>query len=145
MREIRNKAVIETISEEVRAFGIKRVAPEINKEASSLYGELNPYGDQGKAKLSYDDAIETMRVIGSVESLRIAAESLGYRLEKVQANPDGKNMHHECLQVSEAVTDFTRAATAKNTSKRELLFLKGKVVKEVEDVVERYKEDKHDG
>ena len=54
MKQIRNTAVMEALSEAVRKYGIKKIAPELDKEPSSLYGELNPYGDQSKAKLSLE-------------------------------------------------------------------------------------------
>lgn len=95
MRQIRNTSVMEVLSEEARAFGIKRLAPELDKEPSTLYAELNPYGDQSKAKLSFDDAVEIMRLIRSVTALELASSSLGFRLVRVDAVPDKPTVAEE--------------------------------------------------
>ena len=76
MKQIRNTAVMEVLSEDARAYGIKRLAPELDKEPSSLYGELNPYGDQGKAKMSFDDAIEAMRIMRRYDKEDVRDEML---------------------------------------------------------------------
>ena len=106
MKQIRNTAVMEALSEDARAYGIKLLAPELDKEPSSLYGELNPYGDQSKAKLSFDDAIEAMRTMHKYTALELAANSLGKRVCPMDAMPDKEDVRDEMLDDTNMLSDF---------------------------------------
>ena len=105
MKQIRNTAVMEAMSEAVRKYGIKKIAPELDKEPSSLYGELNPYGDQSKAKLSLDDAIEAMRLTKNYAALELIAAELGMRVCPVDAMPDKEDVRDEMLDDTNSVAD----------------------------------------
>lgn len=109
MKQIRNTAVMESLSESARAYGIKRLAPELDKEPSSLYGELNPYGDQGKAKLSFDDAIEIMRITCRYAALELAANELSLRVCPADAIPDKEDVRDEMLDDCKLLRDFHEA------------------------------------
>lgn len=106
MKQIRNTAVMEALSEAVRKYGIKKIAPELDKEPSSLYGELNPYGDQSKAKLSLDDAIEAMRLTKNYAALELIAAELGMRVCPVDAMPDKEDVRDEMLDDTNMLSDF---------------------------------------
>lgn len=109
MKQIRNTAVMEALSEDARAYGIKLLAPELDKEPSSLYGELNPYGDQSKAKLSFDDAIEAMRTMHKFTALELAANSLGLRACPMDAMPDKEDVRDEMLDDCKLLREFHEA------------------------------------
>lgn len=106
MKQIRNTAVMEAMSEAVRKYGIKKIAPELDKEPSSLYGELNPYGDQSKAKLSLDDAIEAMRLTKNYAALELIAAELGMRVCPVDSMPDKEDVRDEMLDDTNMLSDF---------------------------------------
>ena len=106
MKQIRNTAVIEALSEAVRKYGIKKIAPELDKEPSSLYGELNPYGDQSKAKLSLDDAIEAMRLTKNYAALELIAAELGMRVCPFDSIPDKEDVRDEMLDDTNMLSDF---------------------------------------
>ena len=106
MKQIRNTAVMEALSESVRKYGIKKIAPELDKEPSSLYGELNPYGDQSKAKLSLDDAIEAMRLTKNYAALELIAAELGMRVCPVDSTPDKEDVRDEMLDDTNMLSDF---------------------------------------
>ena len=106
MKQIRNTAVMEVLSEAVRKYGIKKIAPELDKEPSSLYGELNPYGDQSKAKLSLDDAIEAMRLTKNYAALELIAAELGMRVCPVDSMPDKEDVRDEMLDDTNMLSDF---------------------------------------
>ena len=112
MKQIRNTAVMEALSEDARAYGITLLAPELDKEPSSLYGELNPYGDQGKAKLSFDDAIEAMRTMHKYTALELAAKSLGLRACPMDAMPDKEDVRDEMLDDCKLLREFHEAMRA---------------------------------
>ena len=112
MKQIRNAAVMEALSEDARAYGIKLLAPELDKEPSSLYGELNPYGDQSKAKLSFDDAIEAMRTMHKYTALELAANSLGLRACPMDAMPDKEDVRDEMLDDCKLLREFHEAIRA---------------------------------
>lgn len=109
MKQIRNTAVMEVLSEDARAYGIKKLAPELDKEPSSLYGELNPYGDQGKAKMSFDDAIEAMRIMRRYGALELAANTLGLRAFPADAMPDKEDVRDEMLDDCKLLREFHEA------------------------------------
>ena len=106
MKQIRNTAVMEALSEAVRKYGIKKIAPELDKEPSSLYGELNPYGDQSKAKLSLDDAIEAMRLTKNYAALELIAAELGMRVCPFDSIPDKEDVRDEMLDDTNMLSDF---------------------------------------
>lgn len=133
MRQIRNTAVMEALSEKVRAFGIKAAAPEVDKEPSSLYAELNPYGDQSKAKLSLDDSIELMRLVKDVSALELAAASLGYRLCPMHADPDKETVAEEIADIAEAFGKMSAACMNAATSQQTVHLLAAEVHQQVDE------------
>lgn len=132
-KTVRNTAIIEALSEDVRGYGIKLVAPEIDKEVSSLYGELNPYGEQQKGKLGLDDAIEIMRIVG-VRALILMANELGYDLTSKIASPDGDCIKGESLQAYHATNEFLQKANDPTTTPQQLALLRNTARKELDDV-----------
>lgn len=123
---IRNPSIMEALSDDARTYGIKTLAPKLNKESSTLYAELNPWGDQGKGKLSLDDAIEIMRITQKFKTLDLIASALGFRLVPVDVVPDKPTVAEEladdtqklgswaaaCMSEASTATDIELAAAA---------------------------------
>ena len=77
-RKLQNPGVIEAFGAAVMAVGVRRVAGKLRKAESTLYGEMNPDGDQKKFKLGVDDAIEAtliMRGLGHLDCSLPAGDS----------------------------------------------------------------------
>lgn len=100
MCEIRTPAVIEALQQAAQKHGIKALAAELNKAPSTLYAELSPWGEPGKAKMGLDDALEIMRLTGDFTPLEIAASAAGYRLEPLAALPDKPTVAEEVADVA---------------------------------------------
>lgn len=106
MCEIRKPFIIEAVQKAAQAHGIKAVAAHLDKRPSTLYGELSPWPEPGKAKLGLDDALEIMRLSGDHTALALMAESLGYRLESVRVTPDHDDIRDEMLDDTSRVGLF---------------------------------------
>lgn len=61
METIRNQSVIEALQKAAQDYGIKELAALLDKRPSTLYAELKPWAEPGKAKMGIDDAVEIMR------------------------------------------------------------------------------------
>lgn len=110
MCDIRNPSIIEALQKSAQHFGLKALAPLLDKRPSTLYGELSPYAEQGKAKLGLDDALEIMRLTGDHTALMLIAAAFGYRLEAAHACPDHFDVRDECLDDAQKLADFHRLA-----------------------------------
>ena len=97
MCEIRKPHIIEAIQAAAQGHGIKTVAAHLDKRPSTLYAELSPWPEPGKAKLGLDDALEIMRLTGNHSGLVLMAEELGYRLESADTHPDHDDVRDEML------------------------------------------------
>lgn len=120
MRELQNPAVIEAIGAAVRTYGLKEVARRLRKSPGQLYAELSEFGDQRKAKLSVDDALEASRLTGDVTWLAILAGELGYSLVANHAAPDKPTVAEECNDDLMKLAEFTRVATDDQSTIREV-------------------------
>lgn len=106
MCEIRNPAIIEAIQQAAQRRGIKAVAAHLDKRPSTLYGELSPWPEPGKAKLGLDDALEIMRLTGDHSGLVLMAQALGYRLISLSVTPDHDDVRDEMLDDASKVGLF---------------------------------------
>lgn len=95
IRELQNPEVIEAMGAAVRAFGIKDVARRLRKNAGSLYAEISEVGDQRRAKLSLDDAIEATRIHGDATWLEMTASRLGFHLVPKHGDADKATVQEE--------------------------------------------------
>ena len=107
-RELQNPGIIEAFAAGVMAHGQEAGRKKLRKSKTSLYGEMNPNGDQKKAKLSVDDAVEATRVTGDVTWLSMVAEELGYSLIPNDATPDRGTVAEECTDDVIELGNFTR-------------------------------------
>lgn len=95
IRELQHPEVIEAMGSAVRAFGIKDVARRLRKTAGSLYAEISEVGDQRRAKLSLDDAIEATLIHRDATWLEMVASRLGFHLVPKHGNADKPTVQEE--------------------------------------------------
>lgn len=119
-RELQNPGIIEAFAAGVMAFGHEAVRKKLRKGKTSLYGEMNPYGDQKKAKLSVDDAIEATRITGNVTWLSMLAGELGYTLTPNDTRPDKATVAEESADDMIGLGDFTRVVNDPKATVREV-------------------------
>lgn len=77
MEGTQKPSVIEKVQIAAQRYGIKQLAGEMNKAPSTLYSELNPWGDRSKAKLGFEDALEIMRRTGDYSAMVEACAEAG--------------------------------------------------------------------
>lgn len=87
MTRVQKPEVIEAIQRAAQERGVKLIAAELNKAPSTIYAELNPWGDRAVAKLGLEDGLEIMRLTGDVTALELAAREQGYRLVPIDGDP----------------------------------------------------------
>ena len=109
-RELQNPSVIEAFAKGVMSFGYEAVRKFLRKKSNTLYAEMNPYGDQKKAKLSVDDAIEATKITQDATWLAIAASELGFRLTPTRCEPVSEDTAYPAL--SRAVSTLGELASA---------------------------------
>ena len=113
-RELQNPGVIEAFAAAVMSLGTEKMAKRLRKAQASLYGEMNPNGDQKKFKLSVDDALEATRVLiaagrpDAVTWLSMLAEDLGYSLIPNDSIPDKGTVAEESTDDVIELGTFTR-------------------------------------
>lgn len=117
---------------------VEAMAAELDKAPSTLYNELNPFGAE-PAKLGLDDAREIMRHIKCQDLADALAADLGYRLVSMADTPNGKDMADECLQGLHVAAEFTSAANS-GAHYTDLIDLRNRVAKEMDDVIVRARE-----
>lgn len=120
MCEIRTPAVIEALQYAAQAYGMKKLAPLLDKKPSTLYAELNPWGEQGKAKIGMDDAIEIMRITEDYTALELMAAELGFRLAAKDARPDKENVAEELCQDTQCIGEWARVCSAPDATETEV-------------------------
>lgn len=106
MRKIRNEDILEALQRAAQAYGIKSLAPMLDKQPSTLYGELNPWGEPGKAKLGLLDAFEIMRITGDFTALELLAADSGFRLVCKSPDPDRETVAEEICQDTEKLGEW---------------------------------------
>lgn len=108
MCEIRNRPVIEAVQRAAQAHGLKALAPMLDKKPSTLYAELNPWSEPGKAKLGFDDALEIMRITDDFAGLELAASALGFRLVRKDPVPGGRSVAEELGHDTQRLGEWAR-------------------------------------
>ncbi|BDQ36328.1 transcriptional regulator [Pseudodesulfovibrio nedwellii] len=115
----------------------KQIAADIGKPYTTLMRELNQ--DDPLAKFGVMDLIPIMRACDGVQPLELLAARFGYRLVHEEAHPDGRDMTEECLQGLHVASAFTSAADS-GMHYTELITLRNRVAKEMDDIVYRARE-----
>ena len=122
------------------------IAADVGKPLSTFSREVSPY-DEG-AKLGASDILPLSNACNSDAIIEWLADARGYRLVPKDARPDGADMNEEINQAWEAAGAFlTRArngAARGATSAMNLLGLRRRVAKEMDDVLTRA-QGKQDG
>ena len=95
MEGIQNLSVIEKVQQAAQAYGIKLVAAALNKAPSTVYSELNPWGDRTKSKLGFEDALEIMRLTGDYSALVKACADAGLVVVLAMPTPDKDSIEKE--------------------------------------------------
>lgn len=132
MSHIRNTAIIEAIQKACHSYGVKKIAAELDKQPSTLYGELNPWGGE-KAKLGLDDAIEIIRITGDATVLSLIAAELGYRLVSKNPHPDKTTVPEECCQDMEAYGKFVSVCNNPSSTEKEIRMARHEVAREIDE------------
>lgn len=120
MYEIRNRSIIEAIQEAAHGYGLKALAPMLDKRPSTLYAELDPWGDPGKAKLGLDDGLEIMRITGDYTGLELAAAAHGFRLFPMNAAPDKATVAEELADDTQKIGVWARVCMRSDATEAEV-------------------------
>ncbi len=136
--------VISDMVDDCGERGISRtaIASAMGKPLSTFSREISPY-DEG-AKLGAADILPLMNACDSDAPLEWLADARGYRLTSKTAAPDGKNLNEEINQAWEAAGNFLTKARSGAACAIQMLGLRKKVAKEMEDVLSRV-QDKDKG
>lgn len=118
MSGIRNTSIIEALQRIAQKYGMKEMAAKLDKSPSTLYAELNPWGEPGKAKAGFDDAIEIMRESNDITPLVLVASEFGYHLVADNAAPDRQTISEEVCQDMEAMGQWASVCTDPSASER---------------------------
>lgn len=111
MNRIPNETVIEAFQRAAQDYGIKKLAGEMDKAPSTLYAELNPWGDRSKSKLGLEDAMRIAMLTGDIRGFELALDALGYAVQPKTAVPNRETAVEE---LAEDTIDFGRFAWAVN-------------------------------
>lgn len=133
MDKIRNEDILEALQKAAQTYGIKKLAPMLDKQPSTLYGELNPWGEAGKAKLGLMDAFEIMRITGDFTALELLVADSGFRLASKNPEPDKKTVPEELCQDGEAVGDWMTVCTNPASTEAEVRKARQRIAKEVDE------------
>lgn len=120
MSEIQKPSIIEHVQAAAQRYGIKVLAGELNKAPSTVYSELNPWGDRSKAKLGLEDAIEIMRITEDFSALELMAADLGFRLVVKEARPDKASVAEELCQDTQRMGEWARVCSDPKATETEV-------------------------
>ena len=129
--------VISDMVDDCAERGISRtaLASAMGKPLSTFSREISPY-DEG-AKLGAADLLPLMNACGSDAPLDWLADARGYRLMPKNAKPDGADMNEEINQAWEAAGHFLTKARNGAVCAIQMLGLRKRVAKEMDDVLAR--------
>lgn len=109
----------------------KVISAEVGIPYSTLMNQLN--GDIPNAKFGADDLLHLCQSLGSIAPVEYLAGAMGYRLQRIDAHPDGRNLDHECTQATIAVAALFKGVE-QGLSSAETMPLLRAAIKELEDV-----------
>lgn len=137
MTERQRQSVVEKIQAPAHAYGVKRLAAELNKAPSTVYSELNPWGDRSKFKLGLEDALEIMSLMRDFSGLVEACAQLGLVVVMQAPVADKDTVEKEKADDIRALADF-HAAIANGASEVEVRTLAGQVKDEIMETLDIY-------
>ena len=120
MTPLQNPSVIEAVQQAAQAYGIRRVAAALDKAPSTIYSELNPWGDRQKAKLGLEDAAAIAELTGDVTAFALIANSLGYHLVPKTSAPDKETVAEELVDDLQGLGRWADVCTDPTASKAEV-------------------------
>ena len=129
--------VISDMVDECAERGVSRtaLAAAMGKPLSTFSREISPY-DEG-AKLGAADLLPLMNACESDAPLEWLANARGYRLTQKSAKPNGESLNEEINQAWEAAGNFLTKARSGAACAIQMLGLRKKVAKEMDDVLFR--------
>lgn len=133
--------LIEAFADVVDSKGVKYFALFWNK--SRQYIEKFWNQDEDK-RLPVEFLMDAMEQTGIITPLERMADQLGYRLMPKQADPDGRSLEGEIIQGYEAVAAYLRAAKDDNIHYTDLMPLRMKAAKELDDVFKVARDRDHE-
>lgn len=120
VRELQHPDIIEAMGSAVRAFGIKDVALRLRKSAGSLYAEISEVGDQRRAKLSLDDAIEATLIHGNTTWLEMVASRVGCHLVPKHGKADKATVQEELCDDMMDLGNFTEVCNNPASTEKDI-------------------------
>ena len=120
MTPLQNPSVIEAVQQAAQAYGIRRVAAALDKAPSTVYSELNPWGDRQKAKLGLEDAALIAKITGDVTGFALIAHEMGYCLTRKAAAPDKETVAEELVDDLQGLGRWADVCTDPAASKAEV-------------------------
>lgn len=133
MAEITDVDVIMAIQDDARKYGIDKLAFKLDKKPSTLYAELNPWGEPGKAKLGLLDAFKIMHEAGAYTGLSLLASKAGFRIIKKNPTPDRKTVAEEICQDAVAFGTWSNICDNPDATEAEVRIARQQIAKELDE------------
>lgn len=121
MSKIQSESIIEEFQKAAQKYGIKKLAGEMDKAPSTLYAELNPWGDRSKSKLGLEDAVRMALLTGDLRGFELAAAALGCTLYRREVNPSRETAFEELAEDSIDFGEFAQAVNDPDIPVNELI------------------------
>ena len=131
---LQHPALIEALQKAAQAYGVSRLAAEMDKRPSTLYNALNPWGDRSTIKLGLEDALYIMVQTGDKTALQIMAREMGCVCVDINAEPDQATLEGEIVDDFQAVSALATAMRS-GASVREVEAAAGAAHREIEETV----------
>ena len=120
MSTVQNPAIIEAFQKPAQSFGIRKVAAALDKSPSTVYSELNPWGDRQNAKLGLEDAITIAKITGDATGFAMIASELGYCLLPKDATPNKHTVAEELVDDMQELGHWAEVCTDPKATKPEV-------------------------
>lgn len=133
MNKITDEDIIEALQKAAQDFGIKKLAPLMDKQPSTLYGELNPWSEPGKMKMGLIDSNKIMEITNDFTALKLQAARHGFRLMAISASPDRKTVSEELCQDTEKLGDWAKICGNPVATEKEIRLARQELTKELDE------------
>ena len=140
MCEVQHPSIIEKTQQAAQSYGIKALAAELNRAPSTVYSELNPWGDRTKAKLGVEDWISIMQATGDFSAFVEAGIKLGLSVLVENPIPDKPTSREEGADDLRAVYEM-QDAMAKNMPPSCVQVLACRACDEIQQTAIKYAEE----